>query len=51
MGGPRQAGIGWEDLPRERQRRLVVLIGRLIVSEAYGPTWLMLDGNTAEPRH
>jgi len=30
MKGPRQEGIGWQDLPRERQRRLVVLIGKLI---------------------
>jgi len=30
MSGPRQEGIGWEDLPRERQRRLAVLIGNLV---------------------
>jgi hypothetical protein len=30
MEGPRQEGIGWRDLPRERQRRLVVLVGKLI---------------------
>jgi hypothetical protein len=30
MGDPRQVGIRWQDLARERQRRLVVLIGKLI---------------------
>ncbi len=30
MSGPRREGVGWQDLPRERQRRLVVLIGKLI---------------------
>ena len=31
MDGPRQqAGIRWQDLPRERQRRLTVLVGKLV---------------------
>jgi hypothetical protein len=30
MIAPRQEGVGWQDLPRERQRRLVVLISKLI---------------------
>jgi hypothetical protein len=30
MSDPRQEGISWQDLPRERRRRLLVLIGLLI---------------------
>ena len=30
MDGPKQIGIKWQELPRERRRRLAVLIGRLI---------------------
>jgi hypothetical protein len=30
MGGLRQREIRWQDLPRERQRRLTVLVGKLV---------------------
>ena len=30
MDGPKQIGIMWQELPRERRRRLAVLVGRLI---------------------
>ena len=30
MGGLRQREIRWQDLPRERRRRLTVLVGKLI---------------------
>jgi hypothetical protein len=30
MGGLRQREISWHDLPRERRRRLTVLVGRLV---------------------
>jgi hypothetical protein len=30
MGRPRQREIRWQDLPRERQRRLSVLVGKLV---------------------
>jgi hypothetical protein len=30
MSGPTQEGISWQDLPRERQRRVAVLIGKLV---------------------
>jgi hypothetical protein len=30
MSSPRQRKIRWQDLPRERQRRLTVLVGKLV---------------------
>jgi hypothetical protein len=30
VNNPRREAVDWDDLPRERQRRLVVLIGKLI---------------------
>jgi hypothetical protein len=30
MGGLRQREIRWQDLPRERQRRLTMLVGKLV---------------------
>jgi hypothetical protein len=30
MSGPRREEISWRDLPRERQRRLLVLVGKLV---------------------
>jgi hypothetical protein len=30
MDGPKQIGIKWQEVPRERRRRLAVLIGQLI---------------------
>jgi hypothetical protein len=37
MGDSRQVGIWWQNLPRERQRRLVVLIGKLIRQRLTAP--------------
>ena len=30
MSGPRREEISWRDLPRERQRRLLMLVGKLV---------------------
>ena len=38
MSGPRQEGIRWQDLPRERQRRLLVLIGALVRQRLAAPS-------------
>ena len=37
MSDPRREAVGWKDLPRERQRRLVVLIGKLIRQRLAAP--------------
>ena len=52
MSGRRQEGIGWQDLPRERQRRLVVLIGKLVRQRlAAAPPCDMEAADERDPAH
>jgi hypothetical protein len=48
MSGPRQEGISWQDLPRERRRRLLVLIGLLIRQRLAAPS-LMEASDERDP--